>query len=100
MAVTILLIVNLLIPNAASAQTLASPRQERSLNGATDLSIQSATPARTLYVTNGGGNVAAFVISPVGVPAPLDVVTNVGTILRGIAIAPDGRSAIEQGGHE
>jgi DNA-binding beta-propeller fold protein YncE len=92
LTVAILLIANLLIANAVSAQTLAPPAQEERSNGATDLSTQGA-PSRTLYVTNAGGNVAAFVISPVGVPTPLDVVTNVGTILRGIAIAPDGRSA-------
>jgi YVTN family beta-propeller protein len=93
LTVAILLIANLLISNAVSAQTLALPIEEEPSNGATDLSTQGAMPARTLYVTNGGGNVAAFVISPVGIPAPLDVVTNVGNILRGIAIAPDGRSA-------
>jgi YVTN family beta-propeller protein len=93
LTVAIMLIANLLILNAASAQTTAPPTQEAPLNETTDLSTQSATPARTLYVTNGGGNVAAFVINPFGVPAPLDIVTNVGTILRGIAIAPDGRSA-------
>lgn len=84
-SVTILVIAYLMISNAVSAQTPASPTQ--------DLSTPASTQARTLYVTNGGGNVAAFAISPTGVPAPLDVVTNVGTILRGIAIAPDGRYA-------
>jgi YVTN family beta-propeller protein len=93
LTVAILIIANLLGPNEASAQTLAPPTKEEPSNGATDLSTQGAMPARTLYVTNGGGNVAAFVINPVGVPAQFDVVTNVGTILRGIAIAPDGRSA-------
>jgi 6-phosphogluconolactonase (cycloisomerase 2 family) len=93
LTVAILLTANLLIANAVSAQTLAPPTQEERSNGATDLSTQGGRPARALYVTNAGGNVAAFVISPIGVPIPLDVVTNVGSILRGIAIAPDGRSA-------
>jgi DNA-binding beta-propeller fold protein YncE len=99
-AVAILLIANLLGPNAASAQTLAPPIQEAPPNGAMDLSTRGAALARTLYVTNFSGNVAVFVLNQAGVPTPLEVVGSVGIVLRGIAIAPDGRSAyvLDSGG--
>jgi 6-phosphogluconolactonase (cycloisomerase 2 family) len=92
LAVTILLIVNLLGPNAASAQTVVPSTQGQSPNGATDLSIQGTASARTLYVTNFSGNVGVFTLDQAGIPALLEVVGNVGTVLRSIAIAPNGRT--------
>jgi 6-phosphogluconolactonase (cycloisomerase 2 family) len=48
-------------------------------------------PARTLYISNGSGNIATFAINPDGDLTLLNVVGNVGRTLRGISVAPDGR---------
>jgi DNA-binding beta-propeller fold protein YncE len=53
----------------------------------------AAPSARTLYISNGGGNLATFAINPGGDLTLLNVFGNVGNTLRGIAIAPDGRTA-------
>jgi 6-phosphogluconolactonase (cycloisomerase 2 family) len=58
------------------------------------LALPTAVAAqRTVYVTNGGGNVGTFAISPSGGLVPHDLISGVGNTLRGIAIAPDGRTA-------
>lgn len=48
---------------------------------------------RTVYVTNGGGNVATFAIAPGGELVAHELISGVGNTVRGIAIAPDGRTA-------
>jgi hypothetical protein len=60
MAMIILLIVNLPIPNAASAQTLASPSQERSLNGGTDLNRTRPPGADELMLARSRFNARDF----------------------------------------
>lgn len=52
-----------------------------------------AAAQRTVYVTNGGGNVATFTIASSGDLVPHDLISGVGNTLRGIAIAPTGRTA-------
>jgi hypothetical protein len=53
----------------------------------------AAVVPRTLYVANGGGTLATFAIDSNGAPVLLDTVGNLGTSLRGLVVAPDGRSA-------
>jgi 6-phosphogluconolactonase (cycloisomerase 2 family) len=53
----------------------------------------AALVPRTLYVANGGGTLAAFAIDPNGAPVLLDTLGNLGTSLRGLVVAPDGRTA-------
>jgi hypothetical protein len=60
MAVMILLIVNLPIPNAASAQTLASPSQERYLNGGMDLNRTRPPGADELMLARSRFNARDF----------------------------------------
>jgi 6-phosphogluconolactonase (cycloisomerase 2 family) len=54
----------------------------------------AASAERTLYVANADGNVATFAIDKSdGTLRLTDVVSGVGTTLRGITVAPNGRSA-------
>jgi 6-phosphogluconolactonase (cycloisomerase 2 family) len=48
---------------------------------------------RTLYISNGGGNIATFTINAGGNLALLDIVADMGRTLRGIVISPDGHAA-------
>jgi 6-phosphogluconolactonase (cycloisomerase 2 family) len=48
---------------------------------------------RTLYISNGGGNIATFTINAGGNLALLNIVGDMGRTLRGIVISPDGHTA-------
>jgi hypothetical protein len=60
MVMTVLLIVNLPIPNAARAQTLASPKQVRYLNGGTDLNRTRPPGADELMLARSRFNAEDF----------------------------------------
>jgi 6-phosphogluconolactonase (cycloisomerase 2 family) len=52
-----------------------------------------AAAERTFYVVNSGGTISTFAIQPNRALAASGGISGVGTFLRGIAIAPDGKSA-------
>lgn len=57
------------------------------------VSRDEVVPGRLVYAVNSSGTIATFAIGPGGAPVASGELAGVGSFLRGLAVAPDGRAA-------